>query len=76
MCVKVYGTNQKHALRFPLFVHFVDIIGDVNLDCYRFLFAILNKILPLVLKKINNSSKLFYTLGLLRNSIIDENNFI
>ena len=22
---KVYGTNQKHALRFPLFVHFVAI---------------------------------------------------
>jgi hypothetical protein len=30
----------------------------------------------LVLKKINNSSKLFYTLGLLRNSAIDENNFL
>jgi hypothetical protein len=33
-------------------------------------------LLPLVLKKINNSSKLFYTLGLLRNSAIDENNFL
>jgi hypothetical protein len=33
-------------------------------------------LLPLVLKKINNSSKLFYTLGLLRNSAINENNFL
>ena len=33
-------------------------------------------LLPLVLKKNNNSSKLFYTLGLLRNSAIDENNFL
>jgi hypothetical protein len=29
-------------------------------------------LLPLVLKKNNNSSKLFYTVGLLRNSVIDE----
>jgi len=28
------------------------------------------------LKKINNSSKLFYRLGLLRNSAKDENNFL
>jgi hypothetical protein len=33
-------------------------------------------LLPLVLKKINNSSKLFYTLGLLRNSAIDEHNLL
>ena len=35
-------------------------------------------LLPLILKKNNNSStgKLFYTVGLLRNSAIDENNFL
>ena len=32
-------------------------------------------LLPPVLKKINNSSKLFYTLGLLRNSAIGPNKY-
>ena len=49
--------------------------GVLKHGLYKFIlcFGLLSLVLP---TKINNSSKLFYTLGLLRNSVIDENNFL
>ena len=76
----VYKLNRRHGfLKHRLCKHgFCSVLVGKE-QTYNWLLVYFNLcfgLLPPVLKKINNSSKLFYTLGLLRNSIIDENNFL
>jgi hypothetical protein len=78
--LQMFDSIQNQMSSVYLFIYlFIQIQILIGFQPNRFVTKYSKKkfmeLLPLVLKKINNSSKLFYTLGLLRNSAIDENNF-